>query len=143
MDVRMDYDLRHNNVVSVWSSGSYAFVNWAGHGSPVSSHIWHSTQEAFISSSDCSQLNDDYPAIIFADACSNSDTDHLNIGQMMMRRGGVGFLGATKVAYGCPGWDDPLDGSTQSLDYFFTTSVTSGEYSLGEAHQRSLRIMYT
>lgn len=140
---RMDYDLRHNNVVSVWSSGSYAFVNYAGHGSPVSSHIWHSTGEAFISSSDCSQLNDDYPAIIFADACSNSDTDHLNIGQMMMWRGGVGFLGATKVAYGCPGWDDPLDGSTQSLDYFFTTSVTSGEYSLGEAHQRSLRIMYT
>ncbi len=139
----MDYDLRHSNVISVWSSGTYAFVNWAGHGSPTSSHIWHSTQEAFISSSDCPQLNDDYPAIIFADACSNSDTDHLNIGQAMMYRGAVGFLGATQVALGRPGWDDPLDGSSQSLDYFFTTSVTSGEYSQGEAHQRALRIMYT
>jgi hypothetical protein len=63
---------------------------------------------------------------MFADACSNSDTDYLNIGQMMMWRGAVGFLGATKVARGRPAWDDPLDGSSQSLDYFFTTSVTSG-----------------
>jgi len=139
----MDYNLTNSNVVSVWSSGQFAFVNWAGHGSPISSHIYHGSGEAFISSSNCPQLNDDYPAIIFADACSNSDTDHLNIGQAMMAQGGVGFLGATKVALGCPGWDDPFDGSSQSLDYFFTTYVTSGEYTQGEAHQRALRDMYT
>ncbi len=138
----MDYDLRNSNVVSVWSSGTYAFVNWAGHGSPYSSHRYHDTGEAFIHSSNCPQLNDDYPAIIFADACSNSDTDYLNIGQAMMRQGAVGFWGATKVAYGCPGWTGPLDGSSQSLDYFFTTYVTSGEYSQGGAHQRALRDMY-
>jgi hypothetical protein len=140
---RMDYDLRHDNVVSVWSSEPFAFVNYAGHGSPISSHRYHNGMEAFIESSDCPLLNDDYPAIVFADACSNSDTDHLNIGQAMMGQGAVGFLGATKVARGCPGWDDPLDGSSQSLDYFFTTAVTSGEYTQGQAHQRALRLMYT
>ena len=31
----MDYDLTHSNVVSVWSSGTFGFVNWAGHGSPT------------------------------------------------------------------------------------------------------------
>jgi len=139
----MDYNLTNNNVVSVWSSGQFAFVNWAGHGSPTSSHIYHGSGEAFISSSNCSQLNDDYPAIIFADACSNSDTDYLNIGQAMLEQGAVGFLGATKVALGCPGWTNPLDGSSQSLDYFFTTYVTSGDYTQGEAHQRALREMYT
>ncbi len=139
----MDYDLRNSNVMSVWPSGSFAFVNYAGHGSPTSSHIYHNTVEAFISSGNCPQLNDSYPAIMFADACSNSDTDYLNIGQAMMWRGGVGFLGATKVARGCPAWDDSLDGSTQSLDYYFTTSLTSGEYTLGQAHQRALRLMYT
>jgi hypothetical protein len=140
-DFPMDYDLNNSNVVSVWSSGSFAFVNWAGHGSPISSHVYF-TGEAFISSSDCGQLNDEYPAIIFADACSNSDTDELNIGQAMIERGGVGFLGATKVALGCPGWDDPMDGSSQSLDYFFSTCVTSGNYTQGEAHQWALREMY-
>ena len=139
----MDYNLTHSNVVSVWSAGTFAFVNWAGHGSPTSSHIYHGSGEAFITSGDCGSLNDNYPAIVFADACSNSDTDELNIGQAMLQQGAVGFLGATKVALGCPGWADTLDGSSQSLDYFFTTSVTSGNYTQGQAHQRALREMYT
>jgi len=139
----MDYDLTYVNVRSVWSSGTYAFVNWAGHGSPYSSHIYYGTGEGFVSTSTCPYLNDDYPAIIFADACSNSDTDYLNIGQAMLKQGGIGFLGATKVAYGMGAWNDPYDGSSQSFDYFFTTSVTSGNYTQGQAHQWALRHMYT
>ncbi|MFQ6031906.1 MAG: C25 family cysteine peptidase [Candidatus Zixiibacteriota bacterium] len=138
----MDYDLRWNNVRSVWSSGQFAFVNWAGHGSPYSSHIYYSGGEAFVSTSTCPYLNDDYPAIAFADACSNSDTDYLNLGQAMLKQGCVGFLGATKVAFGMPGWNDPSDGSSQSLDYYFTTRNTSGYYTQGQAHQWSLREMY-
>jgi len=139
----MDYNLNWSNVRDIWSAGTFAFVNWAGHGSPTSSHIYYSTGEAFVSNDTCDYLNDDYPAIIFADACSNSDTDNLNIGQAMLRRGGIGFLGATKVAYGCGGWNDPYDGSSQSLDYFFTTCLTSGEYTQGAAQQWALREMYT
>lgn len=139
----MDYNLNYNNVRSVWSSGTFAFVNWAGHGSPTSSHIYHGTVEAFVSTSTCTYLNDDYPAICFADACSNSDTDYLNLGQAMLEQGAIGFVGATKVALGCPGWNDPYDGSGQSLDYFFTTYVTSGDYTQGQALQQALRDMYT
>ena len=138
-----NYDLLRSNVVAVWSAGKYAFVNWAGHGSPDACHRYFSPAGPFITRDDCAQLNDDYPAIIFADACSNSDTDDLNIGKAMLRRGGVGFVGATKVALGCPGWTGPNDGSSQSLDYFFTTCVTSGDYTQGQAHQRALREMYT
>ncbi|UCG33395.1 MAG: hypothetical protein JSU68_01945, partial [Phycisphaerales bacterium] len=137
-----DYELLHSNVMAVWPTGQFAFVNWAGHGSPTSSHIYGLGAPAFISSSDCSSLNDNYPAIIFADACSNSDTDYLNIGQAMIQQGAVGFLGATKVALGCPAWNDPLDGSSQSLDYYFTTEVTSGNRTQGAAHQWALRQMY-
>jgi len=139
----MDYNLKNSNVRSVWSSGKYSFVNWAGHGSPHSSHIWYATGEAFVSTDTCPYLNDEYPAIIFADACSNSDTDYLNIGQAMLKQGGVGFLGATKVALGRPGWSNPNHGSSQSLDYYFTTAVTSGDYTQGQAHQWALRKMYT
>ncbi len=138
-----DYNLRYTNVRSVWSSGQYAFVNWAGHGSAYASYIMYSTGEAFVSTSICSYLNDDYPAIVFADACSNSDTDYDNIGQMMLQRGAIGFLGATKVAYGSGAWSQPSDGSSQSLDYYFTTRVTSGSYTQGEAHQWALTYMYT
>ena len=137
----MDYDLTNYNVVNVWSSGTFSFVNWAGHGSPTACYRYHPSTP-FIELSDCPQLNDDYPAIIFADACSNSDTDYMNIGQAMLKQGGVGFIGATKVALGCPGWTNPYSGSSQSMDYFFTTSVTSGEYTQGEAHQFALQEMY-
>ncbi len=142
-DYDCDYELLHSNVMSVWPNGTYAFVNLAGHGSPTSTHIYGIGSPAFIQSSDCSSLSDDYPAIIFADACSNSDTDYPNIGRAMLGQGGVGFVGATKVALGCPGWQDHLDGSSQSLDYFFTTAVTSGDYSQGAALQYALQQMYS
>ncbi len=138
----MDYDLWNPTVVTEWSGGKYAFVNWAGHGSPVSSHIYYHDAEPFIFIYDCLELNDEYPSIIFADACSNSETDTISIGQGMLYQGGVGFLGATKVAFGDHGWTDPYSGSSQSLDYFFTSCVTSGDYTQGQAQQWALREMY-
>ena len=137
-----DYDVSYAKVEEVWSEGSYAFVDWAGHGSPTACYEYYPSQP-FVDTYTCLNLNDDYPAIIFADACSNSDTDYDNIGQMMMKQGAVGFLGSTKVAYGKHAWDDPMDGSSQSLDYWFTTCCTSGDYTMGQAHQYALLEMYT
>jgi putative cell wall-binding protein len=131
---RKDYLLTHANVVDVWSKGKYAFVSWNAHGSPEGT--------SFISTNDCQYLNDAYPAIISAAACSNSDTAYLNIGQAMMKQGAVGFLGANKVAFYRPGWDDPSDGSDQSLKYFFKSAITSENYTQGQAHQNALTEMY-
>jgi hypothetical protein len=137
-----DYDISYAKVREVWSEGSYAFVNYAGHGSPTACYEYYPSQP-FVDTDTCNYLNDDYPAIIFAAACSNSDTRYDNIGQMMMKQGGIGFLGATAVAYGYHGWNDPYDGATASLDYFFFTKCTSGDYTQGEAHQWGLLEMYT
>jgi hypothetical protein len=138
-----DYPLTNSNVMSVWPTGKYAFVNMAGHGSPYSTHIYGIGAPAFISTYNCPYLNDNFPSIVFADACSNSDTDHVNLGQSMIKQGAIGFLGATKVAYGAGGWSNPYHGSSQSLDYYFTTAVTSGDYTQGQGHQWALRQMYT
>jgi len=131
---KMDFVLNHQNVVDVWSSGKFAFVSWHSHGSPFGT--------SFINVNDCQYLNDDYPAIISAASCSNSDTDYLNIGQAMMKQGAVGFLGANKIAYYRPGWDDPNDGSDQSFKYFFKSCVTSKNYTQGQAHQYAISEMY-
>lgn len=138
-----DYPLLQENVNNVWPNNTFAFVNWAGHGLPTSAHICGLGDPPFISSTDCQYLNDDFPAIIFADSCSNADTDELNIGQAMLKQGAVGFVGATKAAWGLPGWSYPDDGSSQSLDYYFTTYVTSHQYTQGAALQQSLRYLYT
>ncbi len=139
----MDYNLTNSNVRSVWGSGKYGFVNWAGHGSPTSAHIYYSGGGSFASTSTCSYLNDDYPSIVFADSCSNGDTDYSNVARAMLRRGAVGFVAATKVALGAGGWSHPNHGSSQSMDYYFTTSVTSCDYTQGQGHQYALREMYT
>jgi len=136
-----DYNLDYSNVESVWSSGTFAFVDWAGHGLPEASYELYPSQP-FVDETTCLSLNDAYPAIVFGDSCSNSDTDYLNIGETMLKQGAIGFLGSNKIAYGQPGWNDPMDGSSQSLDYFFTTCCTSGNYTQGQAHQWSLRQMY-
>jgi len=138
----MDYNLDYNNVKNVWSTETFAFVDWAGHGSPDACYEYYPSQ-AFVDTDTCNYLNDDYPAIVFADACSNSDTDYLNIGQAMLEQGAIGFLGSTKVAFGMPAWNDPYDGSSQSLDYWFTTCCTSGDYTQGQAQQYALYEMYT
>jgi len=131
-----DAVLNHVNVVSTWSQGTYAFVAWHAHGSPYGSG-------GFISIDDCQHLNDDYPAIISAASCSNSDTDFLNIGQAMLRQGAVGFLGANKAAYYRSEWDHPDDGSDQSFKYLFSSAVTSGAYTQGAALQYAIQEMYT
>ncbi|MHC4697724.1 MAG: C25 family cysteine peptidase, partial [Planctomycetota bacterium] len=136
-----DYPLTHGNVMTVWPTGRYAFVNWAGHGLPTAARTLR--VGPFIESSDCPLLNEYFPAVIFADACSNSDPDYENIGRAMLGSAAVGFVGATSPAYGCNQWDSAYDGCSQSLDYFFTTAVTSGEYTQGEALQWALREMYT
>jgi hypothetical protein len=139
----MDYNLTYTNARSVWGAGKYAFVNWAGHGSPTSAHIMYNGSPAFVDTATCVALNDNYPSIIFADACSNADTDYDNVCRAMLRQGGIGVLGATKVALGQPGWSSANSGSSQSLDYYFTISVTSTDYTIGQGHQRALREMYT
>lgn len=135
----MDYALTHENVLSVWSAGKYGVVSWHSHGSPHGAYVG---DEAYITSADCSLLNDNYPAIISAAACSNSDTDYVSIGQSMLRQGAVGFLGANKSAWYMSAWDNPLDGSDQSFKYFFLSRITSGEDTQGQALQYAIKEMY-
>jgi len=138
-----DFPLLHSNVITDWSDKKYAFVNWAGHGSVSSAHIFGLGAPSFISSYDCTMLNDNFPSIVFANACSNSDTDHLSLGQTMLKQGAVGFLGPTKASRAAYGWRHPNDGSSQSFNYFFVTNFISGNYSVSEAHQLALREMYS
>lgn len=141
--------LTHTNVLNEWtSSNHYGFVNWAGHGSSTSAAYacgcdWCPCWD-FIRASDCTSLNDDYPAIIFADSCSNSYPEVQSIGRRMLKQGAVAFVGATRVAMGAHDWNDPDDGSSQSLDYWFTYRVTNRLNSVGWAfHTFALQKMYT
>jgi hypothetical protein len=138
-----DSPLNHANAISAWTSDTFAFVNWAGHGSPTSAHILGLGGPAFVVASDCAALDDDHPAIVWSDSCSTANPGHQNLAREMIGNGAVGFVGATQVALGDEAWNDPMDGSSQSCDYWFTTKVTSGEMTQGQAHQFALLTNYT
>ncbi|MCK5636779.1 MAG: hypothetical protein KAH91_05090, partial [Thermoplasmatales archaeon] len=70
-----DYDVSYAKVQEIWSQGSFSFVNYAGHGSPTACYELYPSQ-AFVDTDTCNYLNDDYPSIVFAAACSNSDTNY-------------------------------------------------------------------
>ncbi|RLF59138.1 MAG: hypothetical protein DRN27_03460, partial [Thermoplasmata archaeon] len=131
-----DYIINNRNVRDVWSEGKFGIVSWHSHGNPFGSGN-------FISVDDCQYLNDDYPSIVSGASCSNSDTDYLNIGQAMMKQGAIGFLGANKATPYQTEWDDVNDGSDQSFKYFFISSITSGEFTQGAAHQYAIKEMYS
>jgi hypothetical protein len=60
----------------------------------------------------------------------------------MLGQGAVGYVGSTAAALGSWEWQGPEDGSSQTCDYWFTSKVTSGEMTQGEAHQWALRKLY-
>lgn len=138
-----DQPMNYTNAVTAMATGRYAFVNWAGHGSPVSAHIMGDGGAAFVDTAACASLDDDFPAIIWSDSCSTANPAYDHLGREMLGQGAVGFVGSTAVALGSWEWQGPEDGSSQSCDYWFTSKVTSGEMTQGEAHQWALRKLYT
>jgi hypothetical protein len=137
-----DYPLERSNVVDIWPSGKFAFTNMAGHGSYGGIYQMGFGSASFWTSSLCGRLSNEYPSIVFSVACSNSDTDYINLGQRMLENGAVGFVGATKVAFGSQNWSHPGSGSSQSLDYYFSDALTSKEHTQGSAHQYGLMQNY-
>ena len=141
-----DLDLDFNNLWATWSTGEYAFVNWAGHGWPTVARLYYGYghhMEPFVNCFTSRLTADDHPSIVFALACSNADSDYDNIAREMLGRSCVGFCGANKPAWARPKWDAPNDGGSATLDYLFTKYVTSADHTQGEAHARAMTEMYT
>jgi hypothetical protein len=134
----------------VWGAGHYGFVNLAGHGSSYAVYFQerHPTCSAqiYFTASDRSYLDPDYPSVVFSCACSTAWPETQNLGKSLLERGSVGFVGATRLGFGAHGWNDPSDGSSQSLDWKFCDNAIDlggGRSSVGWSHQNALQYMYT
>jgi hypothetical protein len=138
-----EYELTHANAMAYWTPNPAAFVFVGGHGSPYGVAQWGYGAATIFSQADVPALDDNHPAVVCVDACSTSSTTSLSLGQVMLDHGAVGYLGATNPAYGMARWEHPYDGSSQSSSYLFLSALTSGDYSLGGAHQAMLREMYS
>ena len=138
-----------NPFVGEWGSTSshYGFVSWLGHGNSTSAS-YHCGDEMscwdFIHRDDCASLDDNYPSIVFGDSCSTAYPDVNSLGRNVMKDGGVSFVGASRLAYGAHGWDDPSDGNCESLHYEYASRLAGvyGTYTVGQAFRFALSTMY-
>jgi len=145
-----EYNMTRTITRSVWGGGKYGFVNLAGHGSKYGvyfqeRHPTCSAEKYFYSLDDCAYLNDDYPSVVFSNACSTAYPEVNNLGRRLLERGAVAFVGSTRIAFGTHGWDEVSDGRCSSVDYLFckrAISLSGTRSSVGWAHQRAMRDMY-
>jgi len=137
-----DYPLSKENVITAWNNHSAAFVNWAGHGTPISAHILGLNQQAFISAYNIKEFKDVKPAVIFANACNNANPAYPNIALEMMKQMAIGFIGPSIISQAKSNWQGENSGSSQSFNFLFAKYFLSGTGSLGESHQYALQEMY-
>ncbi len=133
-----DYPLTQDNAKTVWSAGKYAFANLTGHGNQFSIHQMGFDDAIFWSNILCDFLSNEYPAIVIAISCLTSHPDWDSLCKTILRKGAVGYVGATEISFGKSAWSSPSHGSAQSFDYFFSDVITSQYWTLGIAHQFSL-----
>ena len=139
-----------------WHNGQFSVVNWGAHGwsTGASNKIWSwddgdSVPEGnefdwrrFISS--FSELDDDYPSIVFGISCvinypeSNQDG---NIGIDLLTKpsygAAVGVVASTRSPYGTSGWPDNLGGA-ESQCYEFNRFMVVEKETVGDAFYKAM-----
>ena len=136
-----DYPLGKDMVYEIWNKYPSSFVNWAGHGTPISAHMLGKNAASFISSFDLSEIKDAKPNIVFANSCNNANPLYSNIAYDCMKQNVIGFIGPSTTSQAASGWHHENDGSSQSFNYFFAERFLSGNATIAEAHQQALMEM--
>ncbi len=142
-----DDALTRNNVATHWSTGQYAVVNWSAHGNNAGAYrkywrtddgdsipeMWEMSSPVFFQMGDESQLDDDYPSIVFSASCCNAKPGGPNVARSLLANGSAGIVAATELAWYNCGWMAPDDGGIASIDYhFFRYLLAQGE-TVGQA----------
>ena len=141
-----DLSLSLTNVTNEFSKG-YGLVNWNAHGlSTATYRLYWQTDDGdgvpesretaspyFISTSKLEQLNDDKPAFVFSCSCENAHPERKNLGAELLKQGAVGFIGASRNAWGTVGWRSVNDGGCTSLDYLFIDHFINNQEHIGSA----------
>ncbi len=151
-----EYAMSRTITRTVWGSttdGPFGYVNLAGHGSSSGGlyfkerHPTCTPEAYFYGAADCPYLDDSHPAIVYSNACSTGYPENANnLGKKLLERGGVAVVASTRTAYGAGAWNEPSDGSGQTLDWLFTdyAARTDGaRSSVGWSLQQALRQMYS
>jgi len=127
-----DEELRSGSVTrNRWASDNFGIVCWWGHGSATGVYAGFSgcSDGCFFSSSDCSSLDDAHPSFTYQCSCHNGYPENSgNLQYALLRQGGIGTVGATRVSWYSPGQTNFAGSSTNAgLGYEYVRRLANGE----------------
>ena len=134
--------INRSRTIYWWSNYSFGFVNWSAHGGEtcVVRTVYLSpgqrTHPLLFCDNDVYYLNDNYPSIVYSNACLTGipDTTFYCLGDYLHYRGSVAFIGASRVSYYRLGWNRWRQGGNASLNcYFVWWLATSPPWPVGDA----------
>lgn len=133
--------INRNRVIYWWQNYPFGFVNWGAHGGEtlvvrtVLRAPGDTIYPKFFIRSDVFNLNDNYPSIVYSNACLTGipDTTFYCLGDYLHYRGAVAFIGASRVSYYLPGWSQWRQGGNNSLNCYFVWWLVVGVPWLGAA----------
>jgi len=145
-----DEELRGNRVRDHWKDDEghdYGVVCWWGHGSATSSSVgyeWEDTHGTIhncwdgtlFSSSQCSDLDNSHPAVVFQNSCTNGHPETTtNLGYSLLLKGAIGTYSASRLSWHNTGVGyGNFDGSsTNSGIAYEVTRRVAGNQFLGDA----------
>lgn len=128
-----DQELRGGTVVrDRWAANDYGIVAWWGHGSPTETAVGYGGcwDGVLLNSTYTSSLDDDHPAFVYQNSCTNGyPEDTGNLQYSILKRGGIATVSATRVSYFNTGVGyDEFDGSTTNsgVGYEYVHRVVDG-----------------
>ena len=144
-----DVPLNQSNVVSNWSTSSYAVATWSAHGWSDGAYrtVWSQdngngypewgeyelNSPPIFENVNTTSLNDTYPSIVFGSACLNAYPEGDNLGGRLLQRGSSSIVVSTRDCWGWMGDVHKDMGGNISCNYYFLHYLIGEEEKVGEA----------
>jgi hypothetical protein len=113
-----------------WAANDFGIVSWWGHGNGTGAYSGYSGcgSGAFFTSPYCSVLDDDHPSFTFQGSCTNGQPEAgNNLQYSILRQGGIGTVGATRVSWYGPGETSFVDSpSNAGIGYEYVKRLVAG-----------------
>ena len=133
-------ELLDGSVHAHWQTQPYGMVTWWAHGTEKSAGIGYDALGhhcgTLLHTSDCPDLDNARPAIVFACSCLNAYPENPeNLMYSLLKQGAIAAVSGAGVTLYCPGWTNFAGtGSNPDNSYEFTRNLVERNLPAGKAN---------
>lgn len=147
-----DYFLSERKISELLKSKVFGFINLNAHGSPygVAGYRWDDLDKNYLFSPGEAKFytilnisdipNDFLGGVFFASSCLTAYPEsEINLAREYLSKGGVAYIGGTRISWGPTYWKDPNDGGLLTINYLFVRNFIDKKERVGDAFWESIK----